>query len=117
LADLGVIIATRQVNFVSDADIKGFFDHVDQTRLEELRRIRIGDPKLLRLIVRFLKAGVMIDGRLEATEDGVPQGTSLSPLLANVYLHYVLDQWFNEQVKPRMRGECYLMRFADGFIC
>jgi group II intron reverse transcriptase/maturase len=117
LADLGVIIATRRVNFVSDADIKGFFDHVDQTRLEALLRIRIGDPKLLRLIVRFLKAGVMIDGRLEATEDGVPQGASLSPLLANVYLHYVLDQWFDEQVKPRMRGECYLMRFADDFIC
>ncbi len=75
-----------------------WFDNVDQTRLEELLQIRIGDPKLLRLIVRFLKAGVMIDGRREATEDGVPQGASLSPLLANVYLHYVLDQWFNEQL-------------------
>ena len=55
----------------------------------------------------------MIEGRREATEEGVPQGASLSPLLANVYLHYVLDQWFEHDVKPRMRGECYLIRFAD----
>ena len=117
LAVLGGIIATRKVNFVSDADIKGFFDNVCHDRLEEFLRIRIGDPKLLRLIRRFLKAGVMIDGQLQATNEGVPQGASLSPLLANVYLHYVLDQWFDRDVKPRMKGECYLIRFADDFIC
>jgi group II intron reverse transcriptase/maturase len=117
LAVLGGVIATRKVNWISDADIKGFFDNVCHERLEELLRIRISDPKLLRLIHRFLKAGVMTDGRLEATEEGVPQGASLSPLLANVYLHYVLDQWFERDVKPRMRGECYLLRFADDFIC
>ena len=117
LAVLGGTIATRKVNWVSDADIKGFFDNVCQERLEELLRIRISDPKLLALIRRFLKAGVMIEGRREATEEGVPQGASLSPLLANVYLHYVLDQWFEHDVKPRMRGECYLIRFADDFIC
>jgi len=60
---------------------------------------------------------VMIDGRLEATEDGVPQGASLAPLLANVYLHYVLDQWFECEVKPRLRGEAYMIRFADDFLC
>jgi hypothetical protein len=59
----------------------------------------------------------MIDGHLEATEDGVPQGASLSPLLANVYLHYVLDEWFEHDVKPRLRGEAYLIRFADDFVC
>ena len=117
LAVLGGIIATRKVNFVSDADIKGFFDNVCHDRLEEFLRIRIGDPKLLRLIRRFLKAGVMVDGQLQATNEGVPQGASLSPLLANVYLHYVLDQWFDRDVKPRMKGECYLIRFADDFIC
>ena len=117
LAVLGGIIATRKVNFVSDADIKGFFDNVCHDRLEEFLRIRIGDPKLLRLIRRFLKAGVMVDGQLQATAEGVPQGASLSPLLANVYLHYVLDQWFDRDVKPRMKGECYLIRFADDFIC
>ena len=117
LSELGATIATRKVNWVSDADIKGFFDNVSHEQLEDLLRIRISDPKLLKLIRRFLKAGVMIDGRLEATEQGVPQGASLSPLLANVYLHYVLDQWFERDVKPRMRGECYLLRFADDFIC
>ncbi len=85
--------------------------------LEELLRIRISDPELLHLIQRFLNAGVMIDGQLEATEEGVPQGASLSPLLANVYLHYVLDQWFERDVKPRLRGESHLIRFADDFIC
>ena len=84
-----------------------WFDNVDQTRLEELLQIRIGDPKLLRLIVRFLKAGVMIDGRREATEEGVPQGASLSRYLANVYLHYVLDEWFQSEVRPRMAGEAH----------
>jgi RNA-directed DNA polymerase len=113
LATLGGIIATRKVNWISDADIKGFFDNVCHARLETLLRIRISDPKLLRLIVRFLKAGVMIDGHLHDTEDGVPQGASLSPLLANVYLHHVLDEWFARDVKPRMDGEAYLIRFAD----
>jgi len=117
LATLGGIIATRKVNWISDADIKGFFDNVCHERLVELLRKRVSDSKLLRLIVRFLKAGVMIDGHLHDTEDGVPQGASLSPLLANVYLHYVLDEWFERDVKPRMQGEAYLIRFADDFIC
>jgi len=117
LATLGGIIATRKVNWISDADVKGFFDNVCHERLVELLRQRVSDPKLLALIVRFLKAGVMIDGHLHGTEDGVPQGASLSPLLANVYLHYVLDEWFEPDVKPRMQGEASLIRFADDFIC
>lgn len=117
LSALGGIIATRKVNWISDADIKGFFDNVSHQHLEDLLRKRISDPKLLRLIVRFLKAGVMIEGKLRATEDGVPQGASLSPLLANVYLHYVLDQWFEQEVEPRLKGEAYLIRFADDFVC
>jgi RNA-directed DNA polymerase len=117
LATLGGIIATRKMNWISDADIKGFFDNLCQSQLVELLRKRISDPKLLRLIQRFLKAGVMVDDQLQATEEGVPQGASLSPLLANVYLHYVLDQWFEQEVKPRLRGEAYIMRFADDFIC
>ena len=113
LSVLGQNIATRKVNWISDADIKGFFDNVCHERLEELLRIRISDPKLLALIRRFLRSGVMIEAQRFDTEDGVPQGASLSPLLANVYLHYVLDQWFERDVKPRMRGEAYLIRFAD----
>lgn len=117
LSALGHTIATKKVNWVSDADIEGFFDNVCHERLEDLLRIRIGDPKLLLLIHRFLKAGVMIDGRLDATEEGVPQGANLSPLLANVYLHYVLDRWFERDVKPCLRGEASLIRYADDFIC
>lgn len=116
LSVLGQNIATKKVNWISDADIKGFFDNVCHERLDELLRIRISDPKLLALIGRFLKAGVMIEGQRFNTEDGVPQGASLSPLLANVYLHYVLDQWFERDVKPRMKGEAYLIRYADDFI-
>jgi group II intron reverse transcriptase/maturase len=117
LAALGQNIATKKVNWISDADIKGFFDNVCHERLVELLRIRISDSRMLALIERFLKAGVMIDGHREATEDGVPQGASLSPLLANVYLHYVLDRWFDRDVKPRMQGEAFLIRYADDFIC
>lgn len=117
LAALGHSIATRRVNWISDADVEGFFDNVCHERLLELLRLRIGDPRMLKLIGRFLNAGVMIEGRLEATEEGVPQGAILSPLLANVYLHYVLDKWFERDVKPRLHGEAYMVRFADDFIC
>ena len=117
LAALGKTIATKKVNWISDADIKGFFDNVCHDRLCELLRKRIADPKLLQLIERFLKAGVMIEGRREDTDGGVPQGSVLSPLLANVYLHYVLDLWFEHDVKPRLQGEAYLVRYADDFIC
>ncbi len=117
LSMLGQDIATRRVNWVSDADIKGFFNNVDHEHLMELLAIRVSDPRMLRLIKRFLKAGVMIDGHFEETEAGVPQGAVLSPLLANVYLHYVLDRWFEEQVKPRLKGEATMVRYADDFIC
>ncbi len=117
LSVLGQDIATGRVNWVSDADIKGFFNNVDHGHLMELLAIRVSDPKLLRLIERFLKAGVMIDGHFEETDDGVPQGAVLSPLLANVYLHYVLDLWFERDVKPRLEGEATMVRYADDFIC
>jgi group II intron reverse transcriptase/maturase len=117
LSVLGHDIATRKVNWISDADIKGFFNNVNHQRLMELLTIRVSDPKMLRLIERYLKAGVMIAGRFEETETGVPQGAVLSPLLANVYLHYVLDLWFERDVKPRLEGEATMVRYADDFIC
>jgi len=116
LSVLGQIIATKKVNWISDADIAGFFDNVCHEQLVELLGMRIKDPRLLWLINRFLKAGVMIEGLRYDTDEGVSQGSSLSPLLANVYLHYVLDQWFERDVRPRLHGEAYIIRYADDFI-
>ena len=87
LAELGKIIATKKVNWISDADIKGFFDNVSHEKLGELLRQRIGDPRMLQLIERFLHAGVMIEGRRHETDDGVPQGSVLSPLFLG-FTHY-----------------------------
>ncbi len=117
LADLGQIITRRRVNWVLDADIKGFFDNVDFEKLQELLGRRIEDPRMLRLITKFLHAGVMIQDERHDTSAGVAQGSVLSPLLANVYLHYVLDEWYEQQVKPRLRGEAQIVRYADDFIC
>jgi group II intron reverse transcriptase/maturase len=117
LKALGQKIGRRRVNFISDSDIRSFFDEVDHDKLLELLRIRIRDKRMLRLITRFLRAGVMIDGDWWRTAKGISQGSVLSPLLANVYLHYVLDQWFERDVLPRMQGEAYLVRYVDDFIC
>ncbi len=117
LSALGEIITIRKVNWISDADIKGFFDNVNHQQLVELLKQRIADPRMLWLIERFLYAGVMIEGQRHDTDSGVPQGSVLSPLLANVYLHYVLDQWFETDVKRHLRGEAHIIRYADDFIC
>lgn len=110
------LISYRPINHVIEADIKGFFDNVDHTRLVELLKIRIKDEKFLRYIVRFLKAGYIESGVLEESEKGTPQGGNLSPMLANVFLHYVLDEWFEENIKPSLKGQCYLMRYCDDFV-
>lgn len=117
LREVTRLIETRRVNYIVDADIKGFFDHVSHEWLLKFLALRIGDPNMLGLITRFLKAGIMEDGRVLASPEGTPQGGIVSPVLANVYLHYVLDLWFQKRVQRQSRGEAYLVRYADDFIC
>ncbi len=114
---LAYVIERRKVNFVVDADIRKFFDQVDQKWLMRFLRHRIGDERVLRIIMKFLKAGVMEDGSLRDSELGTPQGAVISPILANIYLHYVLDLWFRVQRKSRnIGGESYIVRYADDFV-
>ena len=109
-------IMTRPINHVVEADIKGFFDNVSHAWLMKCVEVRIKDPSMLLLIRRFLKAGY-IDGRMYVeTEKGTPQGGNLSPILSNIFMHYVLDLWFERKIKPQVRGHIYLVRYADDFI-
>lgn len=110
------LIFWKPINHVIEADIKGFFDNVSHKRLMELIGIRITDKRFLRYLVRFLKAGYLESGILKEAKRGTPQGGNLSPMLANIFLHYVLDEWFEKGVKPRMRGQCYLVRYCDDFV-
>lgn len=110
------LIMFKKVNYILDCDIKGFFDNVDHDWLMKFLENDIADKNFLRYIVRFLKAGVMEQGVYEDTSVGTPQGGLISPILANVYLHYVLDLWFEKHVKKHLKGEAYLVRYADDFI-
>jgi len=102
--------------WIVEVDIRKFFDTLDHAHLRELLRLRIRDGVLLRLIGKWLNAGVLEDGSLTFPESGTPQGGGVSPLLANVYLHYVLDVWFEHQVKPCLKGRAFLIRYADDFV-
>ena len=113
---IDVTIMTQPVNYVVDMDIAKFFDTVDHKWLMKCLQQRIADPSLLRLVARFLKSGVMEEGIYLETDKGTPQGGILSPLLANIYLHYVLDRWFERVVKKRLNGFAQLVRYADDFI-
>ena len=116
LDDLGRTIQQKRVSYVVEADIKGFFDEVSHEWMIKFLRHRIGDERVIRLIIRMLKSGIMEDGLVQATEKGTPQGSILSPLLSNIYLHYVLDLWFSRRVRRQSRGEAYYFRFADDFV-
>jgi group II intron reverse transcriptase/maturase len=110
-------IMTKPINHIVEADIKGFFDNVPHTWLMKCLEVRIKDPSFLLLIRRFLKAGYVEGGQLKETDKGTPQGGNISPMLSNIFLHYVLDLWFEKAIRPRARGACYLVRYADDFIC
>ena len=117
LKALNSIIETKKVSYIVDADIKSFFDNVDHEWIMKMLEYRIGDMNLLRLIKRFLKAGIMEDGKWEESEVGTPQGGLISPIISNVYLHYVLDIWFEKVVKKQSRGEANIIRYADDCVC
>ena len=102
--------------WIVEVDIRKFFDTLDHAQLRELLRRRVRDGVLLRLIDKWLQAGVLEDEALTYPSQGSPQGGVISPLLANVYLHYVLDLWFEQEVQPRLKGRAFLIRYADDFV-
>jgi RNA-directed DNA polymerase len=112
---LAVGIQIRKVSWVLDADIKSFFDSLSHERLIELIERRIADPRVIRHVKKWLKAGVMDEGRRLVQEEGTPQGGSISPLLANIYLHYVLDEWTEQWRKTQAHGDVIIVRYADDF--
>ncbi len=116
LKQLDNTIMTKPVNHIIDADIRGFFDNVEHDWLVEMLKQKIADKNFLKIIVRFLKAGVMEDGKILATEEGTPQGGIISPVLSNVYLHYVLDLWVEKVVKREVQGYVDLIRYCDDFV-
>ena len=116
LDELDQVIRMRPINFVVDMDIARFFDTVNHKWLMKCLKQRIVDGAFLHLLVRFLKAGVVVDGKAMRTTEGIPQGSILSPLLANIYLHYVLDLWFERRIRPKLKGYAQLVRYADDFV-
>ncbi|NPV92758.1 MAG: group II intron reverse transcriptase/maturase [Firmicutes bacterium] len=113
---LAVGIDSAKVNWILDADIRRFFDTVSHEWLTRFLEHRIGDPRILRLIRKWLKAGVMEDGTITQVEEGVPQGAVISPLLANIYLHYVFDLWANQWRKRYAQGQVIIVRYADDIV-
>jgi group II intron reverse transcriptase/maturase len=111
-----VAITQRKVNWVLDADIRGFYDSLDHGWLMKCVEHRVADKRVLRLIRKFLRAGVSEDGAWSETVVGTPQGAVISPLLANIYLHYALDLWVNWWRRHHARGEVYIVRYADDFV-
>jgi group II intron reverse transcriptase/maturase len=113
---VGRSICREPIAYVLEADIRSYFDAIVRSQLMALIERRIGDRNILRLIQKWIHIGVVEDGRLLVTETGTGQGQVISPLLANIYLHYVLDEWFEQEVKPRLRGKAAEIRYADDFI-
>ena len=109
-------LISRKTSWVLDADIRSFFDTIDHEWMRQFIEHRIGDKRMVRLLMKWLHAGVMEDGKLHEVEAGTPQGGIISPLLANLYLHYVLDLWVNQWRKRHARGEVYIVRYADDLV-
>lgn len=104
------------MRYIIDADIKDYFGSISHRQLREFLDLRINDGVVRRVLHKWLKAGVLEDGNVEYPTEGTPQGGSISPLLSNLYLHYVLDEWFIEQIQPLLKGKSFIIRFADDFL-
>jgi RNA-directed DNA polymerase len=117
LKELNDQIMGNPINHIVEADIKGFFDNVSHELLLEALKVRVKDSSMLHLIEKFLKAGYIDRDLLVTSDEGTAQGSIVSPLLANVFLHYVLDIWFDKVVKAHAQGYCELVRYADDFVC
>jgi group II intron reverse transcriptase/maturase len=116
LHELWELLMKMNINWILDADVSGFFDNLEHSWLRKIIKQRVNDGGILRLIGKWLNAGVVEGGVLTYPEKGTPQGGVVSPMLSNIFLHHVLDDWFVRDVKPRMKGRCFLIRFADDFI-
>lgn len=116
LHDIRTQCMGSDIKWLIDADISGFFDNIDRAKLIEMIKGRVNDGGLIRLIGKWLNAGVVEDQVLSYSDKGTPQGGVISPVLANIYLHHVLDEWFSNEVKPRLQGHSFITRFADDFI-
>ena len=108
--------AAHEIQWILDVDISKFFDTLDHAHLRSFLQHRVCDGVITRLIGKWLNAGVLEHGVVRHPDEGTPQGGSISPLMSNVYLHYVLDQWFAHDVKPRLRGQGFMTRFADDVV-
>ncbi|TIV72623.1 MAG: group II intron reverse transcriptase/maturase, partial [Mesorhizobium sp.] len=113
---LHTAIMSQRVNWVLDADIRSFFDSVDHEWLLRMVAHRIADPRILRLIGLWLRAGVFESGEKQETDRGTPQGAGISPLLANIFLHYILDLWAHQWRRRHVHGRVVIVRYADDFV-
>ncbi|HEX8797843.1 MAG TPA: group II intron reverse transcriptase/maturase, partial [Terriglobales bacterium] len=116
LDEVGRVICTRPTSWILEIDITTYFDSIVRGQLMEMIEKRVGDGSVLRLIRKWIQVGVIDEGRLLVSETGTGQGQTISPLLANIYLHYVLDEWFENEVKPRLKGATHEIRFADDAV-
>ncbi|WP_034447217.1 group II intron reverse transcriptase/maturase [Butyrivibrio sp. AE2032] len=116
LRKLNSMIEKQKTNYILDADIKGFFDHIDHRWAVKFVESRIKDPNVIRLVRRMLKSGIIKDFQYEETEEGSGQGSVCSPVIANIYMHYVFLWWFNDVVKPQLRGYAGAVVYADDFV-
>ena len=116
LDEMGRVICTRPTGWIREIDVTAYFDSIVREQLMEMIEKRVRDGSVLRLIRKWIQAGVIEEGRLLLSETGTGQGQTISPLLANIYLHFVLDEWFENEVKPRLRGAAHEIRFADDAV-